>query len=111
MITLTTAAIEHLQELLRSQNAAPGVGLRLQIERGGCAGMQYAMRLDSPHEGDEVVVEGGVSVFVGPDSMGFLLGSTLDYVESLNDSGFKIENPNAERSCGCGTSFEPKKEG
>lgn len=111
MITLTTSAIEHLQELLKSQNAAPGVGLRLQIERGGCAGMQYAMRLDSPQESDEVVAEGGVSVLVGPDSVGFLRGSTLDYVESLNDSGFKIENPNAERSCGCGTSFEPKKEG
>ena len=111
MITLTASAIAHLKDLLKSKEAAPGVGLRLEIEKGGCAGMQYAMRLDAPKEDDEVIGEGGVCVLVGPDSTGFLRGSTLDYVESLNDAGFKIENPNAVRSCGCGTSFEPKKEG
>lgn len=110
MITLTASAIAHLKDLLKSKEAAPGVGLRLEIEKGGCAGMQYAMRLDSPQAGDVIVTEDGVSVVVGTESAGFLRGSTLDYVDSLNDSGFKIENPNAVRSCGCGTSFEPKKE-
>jgi iron-sulfur cluster assembly protein len=111
MITITPSAVTHLQELLQSQNAAPGVGLRLQIEKGGCAGMQYAMKLDEAHEGDERVSSGEVSVLIDAESAGFLRGCTLDYVESLNDSGFKIENPNAARSCGCGTSFEPKQEG
>lgn len=110
MITLTPSAITHLKELLQSQSAAPGVGLRLQIEKGGCAGMQYAMRLDEAREGDERVTADDVSVLIDAGSAGFLRGCTLDYVESLNDSGFKIENPNAARSCGCGTSFEPKGE-
>ena len=109
MITLTTSAVAHLKNLLESQNAAPGTGLRLQIERGGCAGMQYAMKLDQLQTDDAVVTADGVSVLIAPDSLGFLRGCTLDYFESLNDSGFKIENPNAERSCGCGTSFEPRK--
>lgn len=108
MIQLTDFAITHLKALLRSQNAAPGVGLRLQIEKGGCAGMQYAMRLDEPGTGDEVITSGDVSVIVDPESVPFLQGCTLDYIDSLNDSGFKIENPNAARSCGCGTSFEPR---
>ena len=70
--------------------------------------MQYAMRLDEPKVEDEVIASGGVSVIVDLESAPFLQGCTLDYVESLNDSGFKIENPNAARSCGCGTSFEPR---
>lgn len=108
MIQLTVSAIAHLQSLLQSKNAGSGTGLRLQIEKGGCAGMQYAMKLDEPQAGDEVIAEGGVSVLVDSESAPFLRGCTLDYVESLNDSGFKIENPNAVRSCGCGTSFEPR---
>lgn len=111
MITLTDSAIVHLRALLQSNNAAPGVGLRLQIEKGGCAGMQYAMRLDDAREGDERISSGDVSVLIDAASAVFLRGCTLDYVDSLNDSGFKIENPNAARSCGCGTSFEPKEEG
>ncbi len=111
MITLTPSAIAHLKELLQSHQAGPGVGLRLQIEKGGCAGMQYAMKLDEAREGDERVSSGDVSVLIDTGSAGFLRGCILDYVDSLNDSGFKIENPNAVRSCGCGTSFEPKQEG
>ena len=108
MIQLTVSAISHLRSLLHSQNASPGKGLRLQIEKGGCAGLQYAMRLDDPAEGDEVISSDGVSVIVDPESAPMLSGCTLDYIDSLNDSGFKIENPNAARSCGCGTSFEPR---
>lgn len=108
MIQLTDSAISHLKDLLQSKNASAGVGLRLQIEKGGCAGMQYAMRLDEPAEGDSRVSAGDVSVIIDPESVPYLQGCTLDYVESLNDSGFKIENPNAARSCGCGTSFEPR---
>ena len=70
--------------------------------------MQYAMRLDEAGAGDAVISSGNVSVIVDTESAPFLQGCTLDYVDSLNDSGFKIENPNAARSCGCGTSFEPR---
>ncbi len=111
MITLTPSAVTHLKALIQSQNAAPDVGLRLQIEKGGCAGMQYAMKLDEFRQGDERIATEDVSVLVDAESALFLRGCTLDYVDSLNDSGFKIENPNAVRSCGCGTSFEPKQEG
>ena len=108
MIQLTTSAITHLLDLLQSKNAGLGTGLRLQIEKGGCAGMQYAMKLDEAGAQDEIISSGGVSVIIDHESAPYLQGCTLDYVESLNDSGFKIENPNAARSCGCGTSFEPR---
>lgn len=109
MITLTSSAITHLKQLLASKSAAGGSGLRLEVEKGGCAGMQYSMRVDEPKPADEIFSQDGVSVLVDSESYGFLQGSTIDYVEALNDSGFKLENPNAARSCGCGTSFEPKR--
>ncbi len=111
MITVTDAAALHLTDLLKQKDLSPDdSGLRLLVEKGGCAGMQYAMKIDEPESSDEVVERNGVRVFVDPESLKFLDHSQLDYVDSLNDSGFKINNPKAERSCGCGTSFEPKGE-
>ena len=109
MITLTPSAITHLKEMLASKGAVEGSGLRLHVEKGGCAGMQYTMRIDQQQPTDEVFAQDGVSVILDSESYGYLRGSTIDYLDSLNDSGFKLENPNAERSCGCGTSFEPRK--
>lgn len=108
MITLTPDAVTHLRDLLAQKNAAPEAGLRLQVEKGGCAGMQYTMRVDAPLESDRVFDTDGVSIIVDAASLAFLDGCRVDYVDALNDSGFKIENPNAARSCGCGTSFEPR---
>lgn len=108
MITLTTSAIEHLKSLLAEKNAGAGTGLRLRVEKGGCAGMQYVMGLDASKEDDSVYTEDGVSVIIGPESVEYLRGCQIDYVDSLADSGFKLNNPNAARSCGCGTSFEPQ---
>jgi len=85
--------------------------LRLMVERGGCAGLSYAMTLGLPAEGDAVVEKDGVIFIVESGSAGYLRGSRVDYEDSLNDSGFKIHNPNAARSCGCGTSFEPAEKG
>ncbi len=110
MITLTATAISHLKALLDSQGAQADAGLRLQVDKGGCAGMQYTMRIDQGREADQIFTQGGVSVIIDAESHRFLQGSTIDYVDSLNDSGFKLENPNAVRSCGCGTSFEPRKD-
>jgi iron-sulfur cluster assembly accessory protein len=108
MITLTNSAISHLTQLLLQQSAAEGSGLRLRVEKGGCAGMQYTMEVDQPESEDQVFESGGVAIIVDEASLPYLTGCRVDYVDSLNDSGFKIENPNATRNCGCGTSFEPR---
>ena len=109
MITVTDAAALHLRGMLEEKDISPKEkGLRLFVEKGGCAGMQYAMQITAPEDTDETIEKNGVRVFVDRESLQYLDESQLDYVDSLNDSGFKIENPKAERSCGCGTSFEPK---
>lgn len=105
MISLTEAAIKQLQTLVGEADDA-GKGLRLMVERGGCAGMQYGMSLDHTREGDEVLEQDGVHVMVDAESLAFLRGSTVDFVDDLAGAGFRINNPNAVRSCGCGTSFE-----
>lgn len=107
MIDLTQNAVEHLKQLLADKTAEEGYGLRLEVERGGCAGLQYGMKVDQRRDGDEITTRGGVSLFVDQQSLGYLDGSIIDYEDGLNDSGFKVRNPKAARSCGCGTSFEP----
>jgi len=111
MIEVTSEAATELRALLSEKEAPVGTGLRLMVERGGCAGLSYAMTLGLPAEGDAVVEKDGVIFIVESGSAGYLRGSRVDYEDSLNDSGFKIHNPNAARSCGCGTSFEPAERG
>ena len=82
-------------------------GLRLAVEKGGCAGWQYAMKVDEPVATDRIFDQEGVRLIIDQESLPFLTDSCIDYVDSLNDSGFKVNNPNAARSCGCGSSFEP----
>ncbi|MGI8603611.1 MAG: HesB/IscA family protein [Verrucomicrobiales bacterium] len=106
MIDSTPNAVRHLRELLASRNSPPSHGLRLSVDRGGCAGLQYLMNVRAPEPGDVVIERDGVRLFIDPDCAPLLRGSRLDYEESLTDAGFKIDNPNAVRSCGCGTSFE-----
>ena len=105
MISLTDSAVRQIHTLVTEQEAA-GKGLRIFVESGGCAGMQYGMTLDEAKEGDEVFERGGVKVMLDPESAGYLRGSTIDYADELAGAGFRIKNPNAVRSCGCGTSFE-----
>ena len=108
MIEVTESAAKHLLDLLEEKDFTPAErGLRLFVEKGGCAGMSYSMKIDAFAEGDEVYTCGEARVFVDAESIVYLDGCHLDYVDALNDAGFKIENPNAARSCGCGTSFEP----
>lgn len=108
MIVVTESAAKHLLDLLEEKDFSPAErGLRLYVEKGGCAGMSYAMKIDALAEGDEVYSCAEARVFVDAESLVYLDGCHLDYVDALNDAGFKIENPNAARSCGCGTSFEP----
>lgn len=108
MISLTDNAALHLRQLLAEKNAPAGSGLRVRVEKGGCAGWQYTMKVDEVLPSDQVYTHQGVSLIVDPESLVFLDNSQIDYVEALNDSGFRVENPNAARNCGCGTSFEPK---
>ena len=105
MVTLTEAASRKLGELLQQQTGA--VGLRLLVQQGGCSGYSYGMTFtESQQEGDWVGEFGGVKVFVDPQSATVLNGVEVDWVETLQATGFAIRNPNAARSCGCGKSFE-----
>jgi iron-sulfur cluster assembly accessory protein len=108
MISLTDNAARHLRHLLEQKNAPATSGLRVRVEKGGCAGWQYTMKVDEAEPADQVFQNDGVFLIVDPESLTFLNNSQIDYVEALNDSGFRVENPNAARNCGCGTSFEPK---
>ena len=104
MIKLTPAAEKHLNILLASDNKKT---LRLWVSKGGCAGMEYQMKVTEPISSDTTIQINDVQISIDTESIKFLEGSTLDYNDNLNDSGLKINNPNATRSCGCGTSFEP----
>lgn len=106
MITLTSKAADELAKLLASRAKSPRSGLRLAVRRGGCAGWQYEMQVADPEPGDEVVESGAARVIVAADSFERLRGCEIDFSNDLTDAGFKINNPRAARSCGCGTSFE-----
>lgn len=108
MISITLNAVNHLKSLLAEKQASGDSGLRLRVEKGGCAGMQYTMGLDTTRDGDCVESQDGVQIIIDAQSLPYLRGCQIDYVDSLSDSGFKLNNPNAARSCGCGSSFEPQ---
>lgn len=105
MITLTDQAAVALLDLIASKGS--GEGLRLAVEKGGCAGLQYVMEIDSARASDSIIEHRGAKVFIDPESANMLQGSSLDYEDGLSGAGFRIRNPHATRSCGCGTSFEP----
>ena len=107
MIIVTESASRQLRSLLEAQTAPGGKGLRVQIAKGGCSGLQYEMTLGAGRPGDAVIERDGVKFFVDEESAQLLRGSTLDYRDALTGAGFQIVNPNAARTCGCGSSFEP----
>jgi len=104
-VSLTENAMDEVKSLLaKTENT--GKNLRLYIEQGGCSGMQYGMVFDEKREGDLVSETSGVSVLIDPVSINYLRGAVVDYSDSLTAGGFKISNPNAKQSCGCGKSFQ-----
>ena len=107
MINVTDTAVQQLRVLLDTHANSEGKGLRVAIAKGGCSGLQYEMSLDAPRTGDATVARDGVQFFVDQESARLLQGATLDYHDGLTGTGFAIVNPNAARTCGCGTSFEP----
>ena len=105
-IQLTEAAADTVRNLL-IQKEVPDYGLRIFVSGGGCSGMQYGMALDAgAGENDMVFEDSGVKIFVDSISMMYLSGSVVDYEDSLMGGGFRVDNPNAASSCGCGHSFK-----
>src|SRR6187399_1325071 len=105
LIKVTPSAAHKVTSLLTKQGRPNGV-LRVAVVGGGCSGLQYKMDLqDAPANRDILVQSGGIKVVVDPKSALYVTGSELDYVEALQDGGFKVKNPNAATSCSCGESF------
>jgi iron-sulfur cluster assembly accessory protein len=105
LVKLTPGAAKKVATLLSKQGRASGV-LRVAVIGGGCSGLQYKMDLqDGPASRDILVESGGVRVVVDPKSALYVTGSELDYIEALQDGGFKVKNPNAATTCSCGESF------
>lgn len=107
MISLTEAAGSKVKGIIESKNQ-PSLALRVFIKGGGCSGFSYGMALDEPRQDDNVIETGGVKVVVDPMSLQYLEGAEVDYVETMMGGGFKVHNPNAASSCGCGQSFQTK---
>jgi iron-sulfur cluster assembly accessory protein len=106
MITVTQNAARRLRTLLETEPVTAHKGLRVQIAKGGCSGLHYEMSLDEKKTDDAVVEHDGVEFFIDNESAPYLRGATLDFHDGLTGVGFQIVNPNAARTCGCGTSFE-----
>lgn len=106
LLTLLPGAAEKIRSLLAERNL-PEHGLRVFVSGGGCSGMQYGMAIEKEAgEYDSTFESNGVKVFVDPTSMMYLSGATVDYVDNMMGGGFRIENPNAVSTCGCGHSFK-----
>ncbi|MGH3111667.1 MAG: HesB/IscA family protein [Gaiellaceae bacterium] len=105
LITLTPVAASKVKELLADEPDGEALVLRVAIQGGGCSGFQYGLGFDSVAEGDLELSLEGVPVAVDPFSAPYLRGTTIDFLNSIQESGFKIDNPNATASCGCGHSF------
>ena len=105
-VSLTESAATHIKEMLEEQSENTGKFLRVYVEDGGCSGMQYGMVFDEKRADDLVNEFLGVSVLVDPFSANYLRGTVIDFSDALTGGGFKISNPNARQSCGCGKSFE-----
>ena len=106
MIQLSDRAVSKVKELLTTDNKT-GYGLRVAVRGGGCSGFQYALNFDNQESPNDNVLEfDGLKVYVDAMSGMYLEGVKIDYIESLEGSGFKIENPQATGSCGCGHSFQ-----
>ena len=105
MIQLTEKAVDKVSEILKMQEPAP-VGLRISVVGGGCSGFSYSMAFETnPGILDKTYNFGDLKVFIDQASMLYLDGAEVDYVETLEGSGFKFSNPNVKSTCGCGSSF------
>ncbi len=106
LVNVTEAASQQIKRLLDAEDKTETHALRMKVVGGGCSGLQYQLAFDdAKKDGDTEIESNGVRVVVDEKSALYLVGTALDYVDSLMESGFKIENPNAKTTCGCGQSF------
>jgi iron-sulfur cluster assembly accessory protein len=109
-LSLTDAAASKLRELT-AEEPNPAIGLRVYVYSGGCSGFRYGMMLeDAPTADDQVMQANGVKVYVDANSVQYLGGAEIDYVDTLMGAGFTVNNPNAVSACGCGSSFRTNDE-
>lgn len=104
-VTLTASAINELKRLLIAEQVPESNGLRVGVKGGGCSGMTYILGFDKKEDADEEFMIDGLRVFMNPSHQIYLFGMQVDYQDGLNARGFVFENPNATKTCGCGTSF------
>ena len=105
MVTVTDIAADKIKTMIEDQDN-PDLGLRVMIAGGGCSGFQYRLAFDKQAtDNDQIIEQNGIKVFVDNKSAIYLMGAELDYVEGLMGAGFKVVNPNAKGTCGCGESF------
>jgi len=106
MITITDEAADKIKNMIEDHNESI-VGLRIMVAGGGCSGFQYRLAFESKvTDNDQVIEHNAVKVFVDNKSIIYLMGSEIDYVDGLMGAGFKVNNPNAKSTCGCGESFQ-----
>jgi iron-sulfur cluster assembly protein len=111
MITITDKGAEKVREFLAAQEAQEGVaGLRVGVRGGGCSGFQYQLAFDEQRDSDMVFESRGLKLLVDRESLQFVSGSEIDYEDSLQGAGFKVNNPNVVAACGCGSSFRVAEE-
>jgi iron-sulfur cluster assembly protein len=111
LITFTDKGAEKVKEFLASQSAdIQTAGLRVGVRGGGCSGFQYALAFDTQRDGDEVFEDRGLRILVDRPSLPYVRGAIVDYVDTLQGAGFKVDNPNVVAACGCGSSFRVAEE-
>ena len=106
-LEMTSAAAAEVKKFMEVEKVSPETGgLRVSVQPGGCSGFKYSLLIeDQPADDDTIVAKDGFRVFVDPFSMQYLGGVTIDYVSSMQGSGFTFKNPNSTGGCGCGSSF------
>src|SRR5436309_947232 len=106
-VTITEKAAQHVRHLMELDKFTPEqVGLRVAVKGGGCSGLSYTMGFEAALKpGDQLIEQHGIRLFVDPKSLFFLKGTELDFTDGLNGKGFVFTNPNATKTCGCGSSF------
>ena len=105
MVTLTDKAAEKVRELLNGQAAEIESGLRVAVRGGGCSGFQYALAFDEKRDGDQIYRQQEITLLIDEQSLPFVDGSEVDFVDGLQGAGFAVNNPNVTAACGCGQSF------
>jgi len=104
-IQLTDGAVKQLQEIMSKQEIPSNYGLRVGVKGGGCSGFSYLLGFDEQKEKDDVFEVNGIRVLMRKAHTMYLMGMEIDFIEGLNNRGFSFNNPNADETCGCGTSF------